>query len=67
MKKRFDRIKNEVENAKKKNLQARPQHGSPNSFYISNELIQGIVYRRITHEEALEKLNSTHNDIERKD
>ena len=51
----------------KKNLQTRPQHGSPNSFDISNELIQGIVYGKITHEEALEKIYSTHNHIERKD
>ena len=28
-KKRFDRIKSQIQNAKKNNLQARPQRGSP--------------------------------------
>ena len=52
---------------KKKNLQARPQCGSPNSFDISNKLIQGIVYGKTIHEEALEKINSICNDTERMD
>ena len=33
-KKRFDTIKNEVQNAKRNHLQARPQHASPINLII---------------------------------
>ena len=54
-KKRFDTIKNAVQNAKRNNLQARPQHASLINFDNSNKLIQDIVHGNITYEEALNK------------
>ena len=55
-KKRFDTIKNAVQNAKRNNLQARPQHASLINFDNSNKLIQDIVHSNITHKEALNKM-----------
>ena len=63
-KKRFDTIQNAVQNAKKDNLQARPQRGSPINFDNSNKLIQDIVHGNITYEEALNKMAGT-NDNDR--
>ena len=42
-KQRFDTIKNAVQNAKRNNLQVRPQHASPINFDNSDKLIQDIV------------------------
>ena len=39
-KKSFDGIKNQIQNAKKNNLQARPEHGSPVYFDESYKLIE---------------------------
>ena len=55
-KKIFDTIKNAVQNAKRDNLQARPQRSSPINFDNSNKLIQDIVHGNITHKEALDKM-----------
>ena len=55
-KKRFDAIKNSVQNAKGNNLQARPQHASLINFDNSNKLIQDIVHGNITYEDALKKM-----------
>ena len=55
-KKRFDTIKNAVQNAKRNNLQARPQHASLINFDNSSKLIQDIVHGNITYEEALNKM-----------
>ena len=49
-------IKNALQNARKNNLQTRPQHSSPIDFDESNELIYEIVHGNITHEEALNKM-----------
>ena len=54
-KKRFDAIKNAVQNSKRDNLQARPHHVSPINFDNSSKLIQDIVHGNITYEEALNK------------
>ena len=54
-KKRFETIKNVVQNARINNLQARSQHASPINFDNSNKLIQDIAHGNITHEEALNK------------
>ena len=51
-KKIFDAIKNAVQNAKRNNLLARPQHASLINFDASNKLIQDIAHGNITHEEA---------------
>ena len=64
-KKRFYRIKNGIQNAKNNNLQATPNRGSPISFDESHRLIQGIGHGEITYEEALKKIASIRNDIER--
>ena len=55
-KKIFDTIKNAVQNAKRDNLQARPQRSSPINFDNSDKLIQDIVHGNITHKEALNKM-----------
>ena len=62
-KKRFDTIKNAVQNAKRNNLQARPQHASPINFDNSNKLIQDIVHGNITYEEALNKMVDINNNF----
>ena len=46
---RFNKIKNEIEQAKNKNLQARPNQGSPIYFDESYKLIQDIEHSKITH------------------
>ena len=62
-KKRFNTIKNVVQNARKNNLQARPQHSSPINFDNSNKLIQDIIHGNITHEEALNKMADIDNNF----
>ena len=53
---RFNIIKNVVRNARKNNLQARPQHASPINFDKSHKLIQDIAHGNITYEETLNKM-----------
>ena len=55
-KKRFDTIKNKVQNAKNNNLQARPL-GNPINFTKSSKFIQVMANVKITSEEALKKNN----------
>ena len=55
-KRKFDTIKNVVQNARRNNLQAKPKHTSPINFHNSNKLIQDIEYSNITHKEALNKM-----------
>ena len=62
-KKRLDTIKYVVQNARKNNLQARPQHASPINFTNSNKLIHEIVHGNITHEEALNKMADINNNF----
>ena len=64
-KKRFDRIKNQNQNAKNDNLQARPEGGSPTYFNESYKLIQDIEHSKITHEKALKMITDIRNDIKR--
>ena len=47
-KKRFDTVKNAVQNAKRDNLQSIPQHASLINFDNSNKVIQDIVHGNIT-------------------
>ena len=51
-KKRFNSIKNKVQNAKENNLQARPS-GKLIDFTMSNKLIRDS---QVTYEEALERI-----------
>ena len=64
-KKKFDRIKNQIQNAKNSNFQARPSLGVPISVNESRRLIQDIDHGKITHEETLKKIANIRNDIER--
>ena len=63
-KRRFDRIKNKVENAKNNNLQARAFDRFVN-FVESNKSIQEIAYGNIIHKKALERIISIHDDIDK--
>ena len=65
--KRFNVIKNEIEQAKNKNLQARPDRGSSIYSDESYKLIKDIELGKITHEEALKTMTNIHNNIERLD
>ena len=58
-------IKNGFQQAKRNDLQARPQHGSPINFDESYKLIQEIVHGNITHEEALNKMAGIRKNIKR--
>ena len=62
-KKRSNTIKNAVQNSRKNNLQARPQHSSCIDFDDSNTLIQEIVHGNITHEEALNEMADINNNF----
>ena len=61
----FDRIINKFQNAENNNLQARPEGGSSVYFNESYKLIQDISYSKITHEEALERITSIRDDIDK--
>ena len=63
-KRRFDRIKNKVENAKNNNLQARAFDRFVN-FVESNKSIQEIAYGNIIHKKALQRIISIHDDIDK--
>ena len=60
-------IKNEIQEAKNKNLQARPDCGSSINFDESYKLIKYIERGKITHEEALKTMTNIYNNIERLD
>ena len=64
---RFNKIKNEIQKAKNKNLQARPNRVSPIYFDESYKLIQGIEHSKSTHEEALKIITNIRNNIKRLD
>ena len=63
-KKRFDKIRNKFQNPKNNNLQARPS-GKFINFIELNKLIQETAYSKITHEEALERITSIRDDIDK--
>ena len=63
-KQRFDVIKKEVQNAKKKkNLQARPNCSRLVTSSESDKLLQDIEHGKITYEEALKKMTNIRGDI----
>ena len=64
-KQRFDGIKDQVQNAKNNNIQARPKHGSLIYFNESYKLIEDIEHSKITHKEALKIITNIRNDIKR--
>ena len=64
-KKRIDRIKNQIRNAKYNNLQAKPECDSLIYFDESYKLIQGIAHSKITHKEALKVIIDIRKDIKR--
>ena len=63
--KRFNLMKNQIQNAKKNNIQARPKRGRPFYFNKSYRLIQDIVQGKITYEEPLKTITSIRDDIAR--
>ena len=54
-KKRFDRIKSIVQNAKNNSLQARSNRSSLINFNKSNKLLPDIEHSRVTYKEAMKK------------
>ena len=62
-KKRFDRIKNTVQNAKNNSLQAKPNRSGLINFNESNKLLQDIEHSKITYEEALKRIRNIRSDI----
>ena len=56
--KKFDVIKNKVQNAKHNNLQARPNRSRLVTLIESNKLLQDIERSKITYEEALERMTN---------
>ena len=64
-KKRFNVIKNEIQQAKRNNLQARPHHDSPINFDESYKIIQEIVHGNITHKKVLNKMAGIRKNIKR--
>ena len=64
-KKRFDMIKNKVQNAKNNNLKARSNRKSLINFNESKKLLQDIEHSKITCEEALNRINNIRSDIKK--
>ena len=64
-KKRFDMIKNKVQNAKNNNLKARPNTKSLINFNESKKLLQDKEHSKITCEEALNRINNIRSDIKK--
>ena len=60
-------IRNEIQQARNKNLQARPNCGSPIYFDESYKVIQDLEHSNITHEEALKIITDIRKNIERFD
>ena len=63
-KKRFDKIKNEVQNIENNNVQARP-FGKFINIIKSSKSIQETAHGDITHEKALERITSIRDDIDK--
>ena len=62
-KKRFDRIKNTVQNAKNNSLRAKPNRSGLINYNESNKLLQDIEHSKITYEEALKRIRNIRSDI----
>ena len=62
-KRRFNVIKNKVQNSKNKNWQTRPNRSKVISFSESNKLLYDIENSKITYEEALERIRNIRRDI----
>ena len=62
-KKRFDMIRNIVQNAKNNSLQDLSNRSSLVNFNKSNKLLQDIQHSRITHKEAMKRINNICSDI----
>ena len=62
-KKRFDRIKNTVQNAKNNSSRAKPNRSGLINFNESNKLLQDIEHSKITYEEALKRIRNIRSDI----
>ena len=60
-----DQIKDQVKKVKDKNLYVRPNRGAQINVNDSYELIRDYEDGKITHAEALKKINKIHSDIER--
>ena len=56
-------IKKKVQNAKNNNSYARPNQGKVIDFNESNQLLHDIEHSKITHEEALNRIENFRNDI----
>ena len=63
--KRFNKIKNKVQNAKNNSLQASPNRKRLFSFNESNKLLLDIEHSRVTYEEALKRINNIRSDIKK--
>ena len=64
-KKVFNQTKDQDKKVKDKNLYVRPNRGAYIDVNHSYELIRDIEYGKITHKEALNKINKIHSDTER--
>ena len=64
-KKVFNQTKDQDKKDKDKNLCVRPNRGAYINVNHSHELIRDIEYGKITHKEALNKINKIHSDTER--
>ena len=62
-KKRFDRIKNMVQDAKYNSFQARPNGSSLINFNKSKKLLQGNKYSKIAYVKALKIINNIRSNI----
>ena len=62
-KKRFDRIKNMVQDAKYNSFQARPNGSSLINFNKSKKLLQGNEYSKIAYVKALKIINNIRSNI----
>ena len=63
--KRFNKIKNKVQNANNNSLQANPNRKRLFNFNESNKLLQDIEHSRITYEEALKRIHNIRSDIKK--
>ena len=63
--KRFNKIKNKVQNANNNSLQANPNRKRLFNFNKSNKLLQDIEHSRITYEEALKRIRNIRSDIKK--
>ena len=61
--KRFNRTKNQIQNAEDNNLHGKANRSSPVSLNESHRLIQSIEHGNITHKETLKRIASIRDDI----